>query len=86
MPYSWFYFDLVKNVSKDKTEHPCQIPKSLAELLIKASTKEKDIVFILFGGSGNEIEACKKLNRNFVSTEIHPIYYKMILQKLENDK
>jgi len=21
MPYSWFYFDLVKNVSKDKTFH-----------------------------------------------------------------
>ncbi len=26
MPYDWFYFNLVKNVSKEKTLHACQIP------------------------------------------------------------
>jgi DNA modification methylase len=36
MPYSWFYFDLVKNVSKEKTFHACQIPQKLSEMLIKA--------------------------------------------------
>jgi DNA modification methylase len=30
MPYSWFYFDLVKNVSKEKTFHACQIPQKLS--------------------------------------------------------
>lgn len=85
MPYSWFYYDLVKNVSKDKTFHACQIPLPLVEKLIKASTVEKDTVFILFGGSGSEIILTKNLNRNYISCEIHEEYYKMILDRLENN-
>lgn len=85
MPYSWVYADLVKNVSKDKTFHSCQIPLSLFELLIKASTKEGDDVFIHFGGSGSEIVHLKKMKRHFISCEIHPDYYKMILDRLSND-
>jgi site-specific DNA-methyltransferase (adenine-specific) len=85
MPYSWFYFDLVKNVSKDKTFHSCQIPLNLVEMLIKASTNENDDVFILFGGSGSEIILCKELKRNYISCEIHPKYYQMILNRIENN-
>lgn len=82
MPYSWFYFDLVKNVSKDKVDHACQLPLNMVEMFIKATTKENDICFILFGGSGKEIELCKNLNRNFLSCELHPYYYKNILNLL----
>ena len=39
-------------------------------MLIRASTKPKDIVFTLFGGSGAEIDVCKNLNRQFISAEI----------------
>lgn len=85
MPYDWFYFDLVKNVSKDKTIHACQIPTKLVEMLIKSCTKERDDVFILFGGSGSELITCKNLNRNFISCELHPTYYSMILDRLDND-
>ncbi len=85
MPYSWFYFDLVKNVSKDKTFHACQIPLPLVEMLIKSCTKENDDVFILFGGSGSELVLCKELKRNFISCEIHPEYYKMIQDRIENN-
>lgn len=85
MPYSWFYFDLVKNVSKDKTFHSCQIPLPLVEMLIKSCTKENDNCFILFGGSGSELILCKNLKRNFISCEIHPDYYKMIIDRLNNN-
>lgn len=85
MPYSWLYYDLVKNVSKDKTFHSCQIPLDLVELLIKSSTKENDDCFILFGGSGSELVLCKKLKRNFISCEIHNKYYNMILDRLNNN-
>jgi site-specific DNA-methyltransferase (adenine-specific) len=84
MPYSWFYFDLVKNVSRDKTFHAAQIPLLLVEMLIKASTQENDDVFILFGGSGSEIVLCRELKRNFVSCEVHSEYYEMILDRLNN--
>ncbi len=84
MPYSWLYYDLVKNVSKDKTFHACQIPLGLVEILIKACTQENDNVAVLFGGSGSEIILCKNLKRNFISCEVHPDYYQMIIDRLEN--
>jgi site-specific DNA-methyltransferase (adenine-specific) len=85
MPYSWIYADLVKNVSKDKTFHSCQIPLSLFDKLLKASTQEYDTVFIHFGGSGSEIVRTKELNRNFISCEIHKEYFNMIKNRLKNN-
>jgi site-specific DNA-methyltransferase (adenine-specific) len=85
MPYSWWYFDLVKNVSKDKTFHSCQIPLNLVEMLIKVSTQENDLIQILFGGSGSEIVLCKNLKRNFISSELHKPYYDMIIDRLKNN-
>ncbi|MCM8777804.1 MAG: site-specific DNA-methyltransferase [Candidatus Omnitrophica bacterium] len=86
MPYDWFYFDLVKNVSKEKTFHACQIPQKLSEMLIKACTKPKDVVLILFGGSGSEIEVCKVLNRQYISAEIDEKYYNMIIERLSKGR
>ncbi len=85
MPYSWFYFDLVKNVSKDKTFHACQIPLGLVEMLIKSCTQEQDDVFVLFGGSGSELVLCQQLHRNFISCELHPEYHAMISERLGNN-
>ena len=85
MPYSWFYYDLVKTVSRDKTFHACQIPLPLVEMLINSCTLEKDGVLVLFGGSGSELVLTRQLNRNFISCEIHPKYYHLIQERLSND-
>jgi len=84
MPYSWFEFNLVKNVSKEKTEHACQIPQKLTEMLIKATTEPKDIVLVLFGGSGAEIDVCRNLNRQFISAELDKKYCALINSRLVN--
>lgn len=86
MPYSWFYFNLVKNVSREKTFHSCQIPQNLSEMLIKSCTMEGDVVLVLFGGSGSEIEVCKMLKRRYISAEIDENYHKMILDRLNKGK
>ena len=86
MPYDWFYFDLVKNVSKEKTFHSCQIPQKLSEMLIKSCTMPGDVVLVLFGGSGSEIEVCKVLERQYVSAEIDKKYHKMITDRLNRGK
>ena len=85
MPYSWIYADLVKNVSKEKTFHSCQIPVKLFDLLLRASTQPGDIVFVLFGGSGSEIIHTYSSNRKYISCEIHPEYYNMILERIKNN-
>lgn len=86
MPYDWFYFDLVKNVSKEKTFHACQIPQKLSEMLLKSCTIPEDIVLILFGGSGSEIEICKVLDRRYISAEIDKEYHKMIIDRINKGK
>ncbi len=83
MPYSWLYFNLVKNIGITKTFHSCQIPEGLSGTLIKASTQPKDLVLILFGGSGSEISQCLALNRHYVSAEIDETYYRLILDRLQ---
>ncbi|MGA8849389.1 MAG: site-specific DNA-methyltransferase [Dehalococcoidia bacterium] len=86
MPYDWFYYNLVKNVSREKTVHACQIPQALAEMLVKACTMRGDIVLVLFGGSGSEIEVCKFLHRQYISAELNPQYHQMIEDRLKSGR
>ena len=86
MPYDWLYFDLVKNVSREKTIHACQIPQKLSELLIQSCTLPEDIVLVLFGGSGSEIEVCKVLKRRYISAEVDGKYFNMILDRLNKGR
>lgn len=86
MPYSWFEFNLVKNVSKEKTIHSCQIPQSLTEMLVKSCTKKGDTVLVLFAGSGSELEVCKKLERDFISAELVKKYYDIATDRLKTGK
>lgn len=52
-------------------------------MLILSCTQPGDTVFVLFGGSGSEIEVCRRLGRNFLSAEIDPKYHEMILRRLQ---
>jgi len=45
-----------------------------------------DIVLVLFGGSGSELEVCKLLKRQYISAEIDPKYHELILSRLKNGK
>lgn len=84
MPYSWLQFDLVKNVSKGKTLHACQIPLGLFTLLLRAATKKGDLAFILFGGSGSEILRAQQLGRRWLACELEPSYQRMIQERLKS--
>ncbi len=84
MPYSWLNFNLVKNVSRRKTSHPCQIPEGLSELLIKSCTVPGDTAFILFGGSGSEVVQAKELGLTYLTCELQPQYCEIIASRLTN--
>ncbi|MFA7708259.1 MAG: DNA methyltransferase [Candidatus Pacearchaeota archaeon] len=76
-PYDVFQFNLVKNVSKDKTAHPCQIPVQLLEIFVKASSNKGDKILDPFGGSFSTAVACKNLDRNSISIEMDKEYCKI---------
>ena len=85
MPYSWLYYDLVKNVGATKTFHSCQIPEGLSRTLIASSTQPGDTVLVLFGGSGSEIIECWKMHRKFIAAEIDSKYYALIRDRLREE-
>ena len=85
MPYSWLNFNLVKNVSKQKANHPCQIPEDLSELLIKSGTIPGDTIFVLFGGSGSEVVQSHKLGLTFLTCELQSYYCNIIESRLRNN-
>lgn len=59
---------------RENTEHPTQKPEKLIAKLILASTKEGDVVFDPFLGSGTTAVVAKKLNRHFCGIEMDETY------------
>ena len=58
--------------SIEKCNYETQKPKALIERIIKASSKEGDLVADFYLGSGTTAVVCKELNRNFIGCDINP--------------
>ena len=58
----------------ENTDHPTQKPEKLIAKLILASSKENDIIFDPFLGSGTTSVVAKKLNRKYVGIEFNEEY------------
>nr|DAS37228.1 MAG TPA: adenine-specific methyltransferase [Caudoviricetes sp.] len=83
--YDWWNVNQVKNVSKDKTSHPCQMPLEVMKNII-AILPEDALIFDCFMGSGTTAIACKELGYNFIGTEIDKSYYEIAKKRLENNE
>lgn len=74
--YDWFSdIQMVKNVSKEKTIHPCPVPIQLMERIILLSTNEGDLIVDPFMGTGTTAIACINTNRRYIGFEIDKYYY-----------
>lgn len=71
--YDWFEVNQVKNVSKEKTDHPCQMP---VEVMRRVVGVLPDGVTVIdpFCGSGTTGVACKMLGVDFVGIDISEAY------------
>ena len=56
----------------ERVGYDTQKPKALIERLIKASSKEGDLVADFYSGSFTTAEVCKDLKRNFIGCDINP--------------
>jgi len=82
--YDWWEINQVKNVSKEKTDHPCQIPEELIKRIILTTASPNDIIIDVFGGSGTTAKVAKDLGFSSVSYEIDSEYCE-IIEKRVND-
>ena len=62
--------------------HPTQKPVELFRRMLTYSSKEKDVVFDPFMGSGTTAIACKENNRKFIGSEVDKNHYDNILKRL----
>jgi len=72
VPYDVWEYNLVKNVSTDKTSWPNQIPVALMERIIKVSCPPTGIVCDPFMGSGTTAVAATKNGRQWIGFDIMP--------------
>ena len=80
--YDWWNVNQVKNVSHEKTDHPCQMPVQVMENIINILPEHLTVVDP-FMGSGTTGVACKNLNRKFVGIEVDNSYFNIAKQRLE---
>lgn len=59
------------SMSKNRLDYPTQKPEALLERIIKSATKEGDIVFDCFMGSGTTQAVSMKLGRRFIGADIN---------------
>jgi site-specific DNA-methyltransferase (adenine-specific) len=66
-------------------DHPCQMPESLLERIIKASSKEDDIVLDPFAGTGTTAAVAKRLKRKYITIEHSQKYYNVVSKRLNGE-
>lgn len=65
--YDWMYEDLVKNVSAEKTDHPCQIPTAVMLRILRMTLA--NVIIDPFCGSGSTLVAAKRLGIRCIGIE-----------------
>ena len=75
--------NMVKFARTGNKLHPTQKPVELISYLVNKSSKENDIVYDPFMGSGTTAEAAYDGNRNYIGSEIDETYYEISLTRID---
>ena len=70
---------------REKNDHPCAFPITLAARPIQSSSDHGDIVLDPFAGSGTTGRACKNLGRKCIMIEIEKKYCEIAARRLEQE-
>lgn len=83
--YDWWEINQVKNVSKEKTAHPCQMPLEVMRRIIQILPDGATIIDP-FMGSGSTGVACQELGKEFVGFEIDEKYFNIAKERLYENR
>lgn len=76
----WWEDEQVKNVSLEKTGHPCQLPIEMVRWLL--APFPRGLVVDPFAGSGTTLRAAKDLGMQAIGCEVSEAYCEMAVQRL----
>ena len=86
--YDWWEINQVKNVSKEKTAHPCQMPLEVMKRII-GILPDDCLILDPFLGSGTtgvavlEMNKEQNVDRGFIGIEIDKEYYEIAKKRIE---
>jgi len=84
--YDWWEINQIKNVSNEKTEHPCQIPEEIIRRIILTTAKPNELIIDPFGGSGTTCKVANEIGHDSLIFEIDPLYCQIIENRIKNIK
>ena len=83
VPDDVWEFSRVCGTFKERiSNHPCQMPESLLERIIKVSSCEGDLVLDPFGGTGTTAYVAKQLKRHYITMDVSESYFDVINKRL----
>lgn len=80
--YDWWEINQVKNVNKDKTDHPCQMPIEVMRRIVGVLPSGVTVIDP-FLGSGTTALACKQLGVPFIGIEMDEKYVEIAKKRIQ---
>ena len=80
---TWYLSRLCGTFKERVAWHPCQLPESLLERIIKVSSNEGDVVFDPFAGSGTTLAVAARLKRHWLGCERSDDYREKATERVE---
>lgn len=81
--YDWWLYEQVRGGGKEKTDHPCAMPRAMIERLVRAGCPEDGLVIDPYLGSGTTAEACFRSNRRCIGIESDPTYFDIAVERMK---
>ncbi len=81
-PSDYFILDIINQISKERIGYPTQKPEVLLERIIKASSKEGDVVADFFVGGGTTCAVAQKLGRRFIGADVSNVAFDVTRSRL----
>lgn len=79
----WTFSRVCGTFKERQGRHPCQMPESLLERIIRASSNEGDLVLDPFCGTGTTLAVAQKFGRNYIGIEISPKYCELSRRRMQ---
>lgn len=81
---TWYVSRLCGTFKERVGWHPCQLPESLLERIIKVSSDPGQIVFDPFTGSGTTLAVAARLGRRWIGCELSDDYAKRAADRIQH--
>jgi len=84
IPEDWWVIPELQGNAAERLGYPTQKPEALLERIIKASSKEGDIILDPFCGCGTAIAVAHRLNRRWIGIDITHLAVGLIKHRLQD--